>query len=113
LPKGLGEIACAQNNALRVLNDWKEERGDLSFDLSDPRQMETSFNYHFFERRKLMDYPVKHPPAERDDTLLRMLGRNGMAVEDAPHPIERAGGAMQSFMSAAREFRVIDSLTQG
>jgi CRISPR-associated endonuclease/helicase Cas3 len=113
LPKSLDEIACAQNNALRVLNDWKEERGDIPFDLSDPRQMETFFKYHFFDRRKLMDYPVKHPPAERDDTLLRMLGNNGMAVADGPRPIERTGGAMQSFTSAAREFRVIDSLTQG
>lgn len=113
LPKSLDEIACAQNNALRVLNDWKEERGDIPFDLSDPQQMETFFNYHRFDRRKLMDYPVKHPPAERDDTLLRMLGHNGMAVADTPRPIKRPGGATQSFMSAAREFRVIDSLTQG
>jgi CRISPR-associated endonuclease/helicase Cas3 len=113
LPKTLEEIACARNNALRILNDWKDKNGETPFDLSDPRQMETFFHYHFFDRRKLMDYPVKHPPAERDDTLLRMLGRNGMAVESATRASARVGGAMQSFMSAARQFRVIDSLTQG
>jgi CRISPR-associated endonuclease/helicase Cas3 len=113
LPKGLEEIACARNNALRILNDWKEKNGETPFDVSDPRQMEIFFDYHFFDRRKLMDYPVKHPPAERDDTLLRMLGRNGMAAESAARASTRVGGAMQSFMSAARAFRVIDSLTQG
>lgn len=110
LPKSLDEILCAQQDTSRVLNEWKETRGDEPFDLSDPQQMHRFFTYHFFNRSKLMDYPVKH---ERDDTLLRMLGRNGMAVADAPRPIERIGGAMQSFASAAREFRVIDCLTQG
>jgi hypothetical protein len=40
---------------------------------------------HFFARKDQMDYPVK---AQRDDTLLQMLGENGMAVTDA----RRAGG---------------------
>jgi CRISPR-associated endonuclease/helicase Cas3 len=40
---------------------------------------------HFFARKDQMDYPVK---AQRDDTLLQVLGENGMAVTDA----RRAGG---------------------
>ncbi len=113
LPKQLEEIASAQNITLRILDEWKEAMGDVPFDLSDPRQMSIFFQYHFFDRQHLMDYKVKHPPAERDDTLLRMLGRNGMAVADGPQPHLRPGGLMQSFMSAAQEFRAIDSVTQG
>ncbi len=113
LPKQLEEIASAQNITLRILDEWKEEMGDSPFELSDPEQMRVFFQYHFFARKDLMDYKVKHPPAERDDTLLRMLGRNGMAVADGPQPHPRPGGLMQSFMSAAREFRAIDNVTQG
>jgi hypothetical protein len=57
-----------------------------------------------------MDYPVK---AQRDDTLLQMLGENGMAVTDAMRAGVRWQGFMQSFASAAKQFRVIDSQTQG
>ena len=57
-----------------------------------------------------MDYPVK---AQRDDTLLQMLGENGMAVTDARRAGARRQGFMQSFASWAKQFRVIDSQTRG
>ena len=78
--KAIGGDRCAQKNALRVLNDWREDEGDRPFELSDPEQMERFFNHHFFARKDQMDYPVK---AQRDDTLLQMLGENAMAVHDA------------------------------
>jgi CRISPR-associated endonuclease/helicase Cas3 len=110
LPKQLEEIRCAQQNARRVLQDWRDDQGDAPFPLSDPIQMERFFNHHFFARRNKMDYPVK---AQRDDTLLQMLGENGMAVADSRLAGVKRHGFMQSFASAAREFRVIDSQTQG
>jgi CRISPR-associated endonuclease/helicase Cas3 len=57
-----------------------------------------------------MDYPVK---AQRDDTLLQMLGENGMAAADAKMGGVTRRGFMQSFASAAREFHVIDSVSRG
>jgi CRISPR-associated endonuclease/helicase Cas3 len=110
LPKQLEEIASAQNTTLRILDEWKDATGDVPFDLSDPEQMSLFFQYHFFARKDLMGYPVK---LERKDTLLNMLGKNGMAVDDGPKPHTRPGGFMQSFRSAADEFRPIDSVTQG
>ena len=80
LPKQLEEIRCAQQNARRVLEDWRDDQGDAPFPLSDPLQMERFFDHHFFARKDQMDYPVK---AQRDDTLLQMLGENGMAVADS------------------------------
>ncbi len=110
LPMQLEEIACAQKNALRVLNDWRDANGDKPFPLSDPREMERFFKHHFFARKDQMDYPVK---AQRDDTLLQMLGENGMAVADSEQAGVKRRGFMQSFASAAREFRAIDGQTQG
>ncbi len=110
LPKQLEEIRCAQQNARRVLEDWRDEQGDAPFPLSDPLQMERFFSLHFFARRDQMDYPVK---VQRDDTLLQMLGENGMAVADSRLAGVKRHGFMQSFASAAREFHVIDSQTQG
>ncbi len=109
-PKQLEEIRCAQQNARRVLEDWRDDQGDEPFPLSDPLQMERFFGHHFFARRDQMDYPVK---ARRDDTLLQMLGENGMAVADSRLVGVKRHGFMQSFASAAREFHVVDSQTQG
>ena len=113
LPKQLEEIRCAQTNAQRVLNDWRDEEGDRPFELSDPQLMQQFFKHHFFARANQMDYPVKAPPAQRDDTLLQMLGENGMAVDDARIAGVTRGGLIQSFASAAQAFRAIDCQTQG
>jgi len=110
LPKQLEEIRCAQQNARRVLEDWRDDQGDAPFPLSDPLQMDRFFGHHFFARKDQMDYPVK---AQRDDTLLRMLGENGMAVADSRLAGVKRHGFMQSFASAARAFHAIDTQTQG
>lgn len=110
LPKQLEEIVCAQKNALRVLSDWRDGEGDKPFELSDPEQMRQFFKHHFFARKDQMDYPVN---AEREDTLLQMLGENGMAVADSALAGVKRRGFMQSFASAAEKFRAIDGQTQG
>jgi len=110
LPLQLNEIRCAQQNARRVLDNWRDANENKPFPLSDPEQMKQFFKHHFFERRDQMDYPIK---GQRDDTLLQMLGENSMAVDDAQHIGLKRSGFMQSFASAAEKFRVIDSPTQG
>jgi CRISPR-associated endonuclease/helicase Cas3 len=112
LPKQLEEIRCAQQNARRVLDDWRDDHEQDPFPLSDPTQMEQFFHHHFFERRDEMDYPVRAHDT-RDDTLLRVLGDNFLAVDYAKHAGLKRSGFMQSFKSAAEMFRVIDSPTQG
>jgi CRISPR-associated endonuclease/helicase Cas3 len=112
LPQQLAELIRAQANAGRVLADWRDDHPQVPFPLSDPTQMEQFFHHYFFERKSEMDYPVKIPNM-RDDTLLRMLGENFMAVEYAEQTGLSRRGFMQSFKTAAEQFHVIDKSTHG
>jgi hypothetical protein len=49
----LEEIRYAQQNARRMLEDWRDERGDAPFPLSDRLEMERFFRHHFFARKEL------------------------------------------------------------
>ena len=56
-----------------------------------------------------MDYPVGPQVAERNDTLLGMLGENRLAWADGSSP---GTYFRQAFQTAASGFQVIDSQTQ-
>ncbi len=109
LPKTLADIRIAQEAAQRVLDE--NVTGDRTIDLNDPKLIEQYFRYSFFEHRQEMDYPVGPDKAGRDDTLLRMLGENEMAVRSraTPPPVY----LRQSFMTAANAFQAIDRVAQG
>jgi CRISPR-associated endonuclease/helicase Cas3 len=111
LPKTLGDIRIAQEAAQRVLDE--NVTGDRTIDLEDPKLIEQYFGYSFFVHRQQMDYPVSadSEKAERDDTLLSMLGENGLAVRSRATPPSIY--LTQSFMTAANSFQAIDANTQG
>ena len=111
LPKALADIRIAREAAERVLDENAVASECRTIDLADPNLIEQFFRYYFFERRQDMDYPVSADKAGRDDTLLRMLGENGLAVAGCkayPEVFLR-----QAFMTAANAFQVIDANTQG
>jgi CRISPR-associated endonuclease/helicase Cas3 len=111
LPKALGEIRAAQEAFQRVLDENPGSGKDRILDLSDPRLIEQYFHYYFFDRRKLMDYPVGPDQAERDDTLLNMLAENRLAVAGCK---PRASIYLrQAFKAAAEAFLPIDANTRG
>jgi CRISPR-associated endonuclease/helicase Cas3 len=111
VPKKLADIRKAQEAAQRVLDENFAETGSRNVDLSNPDLIEKYFRYYFFDRRKEMDYPVGPDKAERDDTLLRMLGDNSLAVAASvpPPPIFMR----QAFKTAAAAFEPIDANTRG
>ncbi|MBZ5634880.1 MAG: CRISPR-associated helicase Cas3' [Acidobacteriia bacterium] len=109
LPKTLTDIRIAQEAAQRVLDE--NVTGDRTIDLDDHKLIEQYFRYSFFEHRQEMDYPVGPDKAERDDTLLNMLGENQTAVFSCkPHPQIYMH---QAFMTAANAFQTIDRVAQG
>jgi CRISPR-associated endonuclease/helicase Cas3 len=111
----LKDIQCGKGITERLLDDVEAGIEDLGGNLLGPKAMERYFEYFFFARHQEMDYPVSAQTVGRDDTLLNILSINSLAVNEfgrdhgaAPNIYLR-----QSFMSAARAFKVIDAPTRG
>jgi CRISPR-associated endonuclease/helicase Cas3 len=112
LPRALSEIRAGQQAAERVLD---ENKGGGPIEISDPRVIEQYFRYYFFARQEEMDYPLPSDRAGGEDTLLRLLSHNDLAVErhKARHKAPPRIWMRQSFRTAADAFQAIDASTQG
>lgn len=111
----LKDIQCGKGITERLLDDVEAGSEDFGGNLLGPKAMARYFEYFFFARHQEMDYPVSAQTVGRDDTLLNLLSINSLAVNEfgrdhgaAPNIYLR-----QSFMSAARAFKVIDAPTRG
>ncbi len=110
----LEEIKVGQDDYARFMRDFAGSPEEFHNNPLSDAAMERYFTYFFFNRRAAMAYPVAPPKFERTDSLLNMLSKNGMALaahdtnHDAPYDL-----LPQSFMSAAKAFRAIDSPAQG
>ena len=111
----LKDIQCGKGITERLLDDVEAGIEDFGGNLLGPKAIARYFEYFFFARHQEMDYPVSAQTVGRDDTLLNILSINSLAVNEfgrdhgaAPNIYLR-----QSFMSAARAFKVIDAPTRG
>lgn len=106
------DIAAGKEKTNRVLDDYKNDPSRFGGDIISPRMLEWYYQNYFYDRRSIMDYPVK---ARRNDTLLNMLASNSSTVAEYRR---KHDGVMpvinlrQSFMTAARHFKSIDAPTQ-
>jgi len=97
----LKDIKVGRDKALRVL--------DEGFDnLLAPDAMQQYFNYYFYDRADDMSYSVSSKLIGRDDNLLNLLSSNTNNV--GWHKNSRL--LQQSFMTAGKAFKAIDSPTQ-
>jgi len=97
----LKDIKVGRDKALRVLD---EGYGNLLA----PDAMQQYFNYYFYERADDMSYSVSSKLLGRDDNLLNLLSSNTSNV--GRHKNSRL--LQQSFMTAGKAFKAIDSPTQ-
>ena len=97
----LPDIKIGRDKALRILSE--KEGGELL----TPEIMHLYFSYYFYERSKIMDYPLTEKQAGRKDTLLSLLGDNHRNTGRTQQFQLR-----QSFKTAARAFKAIDAPTQ-
>lgn len=112
----LPAIKIGRRQAERVLDDYNKEPELFQGDRIGLEAMARYYQYYYYERRDEMKYKVgKDSPVGREDDLFNLLSTNTISVEE----YRRVRRTMpdipfrQSFQSAAKAFRVIDSPTRG
>ncbi|QOJ24656.1 MAG: CRISPR-associated helicase Cas3' [Gammaproteobacteria bacterium] len=111
----LMDIRVGKEVAERLLDDQKSGAENFDGGMIAPQAMKRYFEYYFFARKDEMDYPVSREVVGRDDSLLNMLSINLKAVADYGREHDSAPNIYlrQSFMTAAKAFKVIDAPTRG
>jgi len=98
----LKDIKVGRDKAQRVMNDGFDN-------LLAPDAMKRYFYYYFFdpELEKEMSYPFSYKQSSRTDSLLNLLSCNTLNIgRNNSFPLK------QSFMTAGKIFKAIDSPTQ-
>lgn len=112
----LKDIIEGSDVANRVLDDFAEEPEAFDHDLIGLKAMAHYYRCHFARRKDEMNYPVAAKSSVgRDDDLFNLLALNTLSEIEygRRHRAIPELEFKQSFQTAAREFRVIDSVTQG
>ncbi len=99
----LKDIKIGRDKALRIL-------GEGYNNLLAPDAIQQYFNYYFYERADDMSYPVSSRLLGRDDNLLNLLSSNCNNVGTGHN--NNSILLRQSFMTAGKVFKAIDSATQ-
>lgn len=111
----LPDILAGRDKTERVLDDYADHPDRYRRNLLSPEALTDFFRYYFFDRQEQMDYPVSARDLGHNDTLLNLLSANSQAISE----YHRKNGVVpdlmlhQSFMTAAKAFKVIDAPTQG
>ena len=111
----LKDIKRGRDDAARVFNEYEKDPSGFNHDLLSPKAISQYFQYYFFDRRGDMAYSVPAESFGHDDTLLNLLSDNPNAVKEFQRCNRRAPNLYlrQSFMTAAKAFRVINAPTRG
>lgn len=108
----LHDIKIGRDITNRIFYELSNPEANLPNDLLNPKVMERYFQYYFHNRSSEMNYQVD---IGRNDSLLNLLSENSFSASEYC----RINGDLpemyflQSFATAGREFKAIDSITQG
>lgn len=111
----LPDIRIGRDKAEGVLNDYEADPEKFGKNPIGPKAMAEYYQNYFFARASEMSYPVSRKALGRDDTLLNLLSRNTLAVNDYAQTTHQAPEIFlrHSFMTAAKAFKAIDAPTRG
>ena len=112
----LKDIKIGRDKAERVLEEFKTDPEQFEGDILGLEAMERYYQYYFYERKEDMSYKVNpNSEAGRSDNLFDLLSTNPKSVQAYQRITSPSPGILlpQSFMTAAKIFQAIDSLTRG
>ena len=112
----LKDIQIGIEKSKRILDDFKEHPENFENDRIGLETMELYYKYYFYERKDEMRYKVgADSSAGRDDDLFNLLSANTISVQEHERIVQDSPAIpfKQSFQTASKAFRVIDSMTQG
>lgn len=114
----LKDIQIGKQKAERLLGEFKTTPSEFNNDLLSPAAIQRYFRYYFFDRADEMAYRVTSADIGRDDNLFNLLSTNPLSIAEFRRTNRNLDGEAnsslpQSFMAAAKAFKVIDSPTHG
>lgn len=113
----LKDIKVGAGDAERVLREYNDNPEAFDNDLLGLNAMDQFYKYYFYNRKEQMNYPIPSDNREvgRADNLFNLLSLNSISVQEFQriHNASLLPSLKQSFQSAAKAFRAIDSPAQG
>ncbi|MGB5156501.1 MAG: CRISPR-associated helicase Cas3' [Desulfobacterales bacterium] len=111
------DITIGKEKAERLLDEYKNDPAYFDHNILGTKAIARYFQYYFYERASEMKYPVgRNSIIGRDDNLLELLSVNKTSFDEYARSNNNNAPPIffrQSFMSAAKMFQAIDSITQG
>jgi CRISPR-associated endonuclease/helicase Cas3 len=112
----LKDIKIGKEKAQTILDDFNDNPDSFENDRIGLERMTSYYKHYFYERQGEMNYLVNaDSPVGRTDDLFTLLSTNESSIKARQRITKDANviSFKQSFQTAAKAFRVIDSLTQG
>ncbi len=113
----LKDIKSRREHAQRVLDDYKDNPKTFGNDRIGLASIKSYYEFYYEAHKNDLNYPLdKNSSIGREDDLFNLLSINKLS--ESAYQADHQGNSpdmllQQSFRSASKEFRVIDSLTRG
>lgn len=113
----LKDIRIGKEKTERLLCEFKDNPARFGDNIISPEAMEKYYQYYFYQRGGDMNYPVTpDSPVGREDNLFNLLSVNSLSVEEYRRINKNKNPSIllrQAFMTAAKSFQAIESITRG